>query len=322
MEAEEGQSCDRPSVSQNKLDSVAFLHGFQQPICDVEVALQETNCITKDAVIIHKIQNNEVFIDVSAALLSSSSQTVSPWSSGYSSCKQSVTCMPEKQSVDATNPAEEPSIQNFMYQTSQSLGSLLEDSRSANEASSKQSSSSISSPQKCTREEQPFYMRLLCVCVPEEVPTQNTSRKSAVQFSEELTIREYPIIVGDNPAVTKGVPLTIDWEHVSSHSIPLAEYETRRQNKHRPPTRLAVSQRETILRNLGFSDYEIQEGQKAAKIGRTLRRITVFSLDKSFQREQMEALVQKMVNAMGPAIVKRAEQDYLERHTPNYNPAA
>ena len=43
-------------------------------------------------------------------------------------------------------------------------------------------------------------------------PNMIPSAKKTVRFSD-VTVREYPMIVGDNPAVSCGPPVTIDWEY-------------------------------------------------------------------------------------------------------------
>mmetsp|Transcript_26094 Transcript_26094/g.57485 ORF Transcript_26094/g.57485 Transcript_26094/m.57485 type:complete len:86 (+) Transcript_26094:113-370(+) len=48
----------------------------------------------------------------------------------------------------------------------------------------------------------------------------------------DVTITDYPIIMGDNPACS-GVPITIDWEPMGTHTRNLELYEyTRKQRRH------------------------------------------------------------------------------------------
>ena len=53
-------------------------------------------------------------------------------------------------------------------------------------------------------------------------PSESLQQKT-VRFSD-ITIREYPMILGDNPSVSCGPPVTIDWQHSSEAHLPLDKY--------------------------------------------------------------------------------------------------
>ena len=99
----------------------------------------------------------------------------------------------------------------------------------------------------------------------------------------DLTIREYPIILGDNPACT-GVPITIDWDYYvdtgTTRNLELYEYikakKRRRRNKanntsnnnaaginHKSNTkkdiclRIPVTKRSQMLLDAGYTQNEI-----------------------------------------------------------------
>mmetsp|Transcript_16335 Transcript_16335/g.21338 ORF Transcript_16335/g.21338 Transcript_16335/m.21338 type:complete len:145 (+) Transcript_16335:183-617(+) len=59
---------------------------------------------------------------------------------------------------------------------------------------------------------------------------ETTDRKS-VSFNS-LEIREYPIILGDNPSVSSGIPITIAWDHYGCEVQSVDDYE-----KYRHPRR-------------------------------------------------------------------------------------
>jgi len=40
-----------------------------------------------------------------------------------------------------------------------------------------------------------------------------------------LAFREYPIIMGDNPSVSEGVPLALDWDYVNEYDVTIDNYE-------------------------------------------------------------------------------------------------
>lgn len=74
----------------------------------------------------------------------------------------------------------------------------------------------------------------------------------------DVTITDYPIIMGDNPACT-GVPITIDWEPMGTHTRNLELYEyTRKQRRHgRKKLIIPVHQRSTMLLNAGYTQQQI-----------------------------------------------------------------
>ena len=47
----------------------------------------------------------------------------------------------------------------------------------------------------------------------------------------DVTIREYDMILGANPATSIGAPVCIGWEYHDQTSQPIEEYETSRQGK-------------------------------------------------------------------------------------------
>jgi hypothetical protein len=88
-------------------------------------------------------------------------------------------------------------------------------------------------------------------------------RKSSVEFSQ-IRIREYEQTLGDNPSVSYGPPITLDWEFEEKEPISLEHFEA-----HRPPRR---SIRHLCLnyytrRNLLMWIYKLEEDalEKATK---------------------------------------------------------
>lgn len=139
---------------------------------------------------------------------------------------------------------------------------------------------------------------------------------SSVAFST-IEIREYPIITGDNPAVTRGVPITIAW-------IPLPEqqcYDVEDYEKHRPSrnrrSRLEMrrrpSERTALLRSLGASRDEILQGTKAANIARNRRKRTSETIQLARAQEACEMIARAMRNATVRRTRKINERKMLER---------
>lgn len=143
-----------------------------------------------------------------------------------------------------------------------------------------------------------------------------------VQFGN-VKIREYPIIIGDNVPTSNGPPISIDWTHVSSMTVPLEDFESERDTYRRPSEavqKLPPSRRRSILKNLGYSRSEIDQGTKAANIRRNKRRKTRSTLRSYKMQERLEILRSRMHNVLTLGQKDRAEQQFLETHVPSSSP--
>lgn len=132
-----------------------------------------------------------------------------------------------------------------------------------------------------------------------------------VRFSV-LEIRDYPICVGDNPAVSKGVPITIDWTHDGEVTALIDDYENSRGTPRsmlelRIPPRL----RTETLKGLGFTGADMMLGTKAANIVRLQRRRTIEGLQTAQVEEFLEKSRRAFLNATIMRGKKRREREYL-----------
>ena len=103
----------------------------------------------------------------------------------------------------------------------------------------------------------------------------------SVHFSS-VQIREYPVLMGDNPGGVTGPPLTIDWEHQSENDFPIDSYE--KDHPHRRSgneMQIPSFVRATMLKDAGYSRSEIALLQKPVNIARSQRKRTnaTMSLD-------------------------------------------
>jgi hypothetical protein len=77
-----------------------------------------------------------------------------------------------------------------------------------------------------------------------------------------VAIRNYDITMGDNPAVTGGPPITLDWSYEQIPSLPLQEFETFREANPRAVDShcliVSVDDRRTMLKRAGFTENQIQ----------------------------------------------------------------
>jgi hypothetical protein len=70
----------------------------------------------------------------------------------------------------------------------------------------------------------------------------------------DIEIREYPYVLGDNPACSAGVPLTIGWkpQATSIHDVDVYEYARKSERKRKTP-KISVQKRAQILLSSGYS---------------------------------------------------------------------
>jgi len=121
-----------------------------------------------------------------------------------------------------------------------------------------------------------------------------------------ISIREYPMIVGDNPSVSSGPPLTIAWEFDELGTIPLDSYE------HNRPTRRSSDQmsipkmeRLKILENSGISRSEIEKVVKDVNIARSQRLQTRNNLSNEKGTDEKKGLL----NILGRGKKKGNDED-------------
>lgn len=126
-----------------------------------------------------------------------------------------------------------------------------------------------------------------------------------------ISIREYPICVGDNPGGSWGVPITIDWEHQSEASFDFDMYETTRPERR---TQLEIAMPAPVryekLRAEGFSRQEIQKAEKQANIIRCRRRRTVEMLHMAPIHEFSETIVKGTVKALSLRKKKKNKDEF------------
>lgn len=133
-----------------------------------------------------------------------------------------------------------------------------------------------------------------------------------VDFST-VVIREYPVTLGDNPGVSAGPALTIDWEPQDEVQISLSDYESSR-----PPRRNYVEMsipkdiRMQMLVGSGHTRQEIQVAVKKSNIGRINRRKTNAMLHLSSQHEAYEMIARGLRNTLTLKKKKKKERRLME----------
>lgn len=94
---------------------------------------------------------------------------------------------------------------------------------------------------------------------------------------DSVTIRSYQQTIGDNPSVSHGPPIQLDWEYEEHDGMDIDVYESLRFFSRRTVRQLAIShyQRTSVLsREYGFTEEELTQAKKDANKTKLRRAIT------------------------------------------------
>jgi len=133
------------------------------------------------------------------------------------------------------------------------------------------------------------HSRKSCLSTSNGTARQQQRVEKKVAFLE-IEIREFPVGLGDNPAVVSGPPITLEWEPQQRHVLNLDAYEgalgeDRRRGKE---LRMPSSVREELLKGFHSKEDLKQASQAARKVQRQ-RQMAVALADSI---EPMEVFVQ------------------------------
>lgn len=145
-------------------------------------------------------------------------------------------------------------------------------------------------------------------------PSMTTAK--AVRFGN-VSIREFPVVVGDNPGGTSGPPISIGWEHHSEVTVDLVSYEGQRPPRRRGREMLIpLDVRFERLRIAGYSRSEIVTLTKPVNVARSQRKRTLDTLHlQPFQRFN-ENLARKTKSLLTGGRRKKQEKKLLQSFQP------
>lgn len=140
----------------------------------------------------------------------------------------------------------------------------------------------------------------------------NGEDELSVSF-KNVEIREYPITIGDNPSVSGGPPITIDWEPQDEQVEDIDEYESHRPTR-RHSAEMAVPKilREDIIRNAGVSPRDLTKCTRDVNISRRQRRRTLETLSNAQMDETIERTKRGLRNAFRKS-TKKKEKEMIQR---------
>jgi hypothetical protein len=124
------------------------------------------------------------------------------------------------------------------------------------------------------------------------------SRLKKVSFSN-IEVRKYPLILGDNPSVRSGPPLSIGWEHDPATVVLESVEEYERRKCYRKTLVMSRSEREAILFNLGYSRSEIAKNIRHVIKVKNQRRTTINNLSVAKVEEAVETAKNSVKKIIG-----------------------
>jgi hypothetical protein len=131
---------------------------------------------------------------------------------------------------------------------------------------------------------------------------------------KSVEIREHPIIIGDNPSVMKGVPITIDWIPTACVCLDLDAYEDQKERRHINQIIMNAADREELLMN-GHRKYNrsaLLRAQRQASIDRNNRRLTNQAKRWDSVHERMETISHTLQRLLGVRQSKQSERAFFE----------
>jgi len=141
--------------------------------------------------------------------------------------------------------------------------------------------------------------------------TTTSRRKSNISFTKVI-IKEYPYTLGDNPGGGQGVPLTIEWEPMTTEVIDFDEYELLREQDRRVLHQLKIPKKDRvdILINAGYTQKQITKAinyVQNLRIQRLQTKQTLYNMVKDERNEKVKKKVKNFFTGY-----KKKERKYLE----------
>mmetsp|Transcript_27821 Transcript_27821/g.42801 ORF Transcript_27821/g.42801 Transcript_27821/m.42801 type:complete len:171 (+) Transcript_27821:68-580(+) len=140
----------------------------------------------------------------------------------------------------------------------------------------------------------------------------STDGERSVRFGT-IEIYEHPIILGDNPSVSAGLPITIDWDSQREFCFSIEDYEDYRlERRRKDEMSIPAEVREEILANSGLNRSNAAAAMR--EVGRTKkqRRRTNDTLHMAKMEEAGERMKRAVKNALFSRKAKKSEREYLE----------
>jgi hypothetical protein len=117
---------------------------------------------------------------------------------------------------------------------------------------------------------------------------------------DKIFIRNYAQTVGDNPSVSMGTPIQLDWEFEEEQPLLVDDYEagiTRRRTARQMMLNY-YNRRNLLIHKWGHTESEVDEGEKQVNAIRRQRSMTLALLKVSFMEDMVESACRKARRGM------------------------
>jgi hypothetical protein len=104
---------------------------------------------------------------------------------------------------------------------------------------------------------------------------QPTFTKSKHVCFDRLHIREYPVILGDHPATSSGLPVTLDWTATNSYQLEVNQYENAVVRRAKLELRMPPEVRRELIchDDATCSSAPLHEPEEMRRVAKDMRRI-------------------------------------------------
>ena len=119
--------------------------------------------------------------------------------------------------------------------------------------------------------------------------SSSSSSSSTISFGE-VSVREYPIIMGVNPSCRFGAPVCLDWQYEELSPVSVDEFEASKtdgvprvgsgqRRKRSKPKQFYLSyckRKDVLLGSAGYDQHDLDETERAVQKDRLKRNISVY----------------------------------------------
>jgi hypothetical protein len=154
----------------------------------------------------------------------------------------------------------------------------------------------------------------MCYNTESTISSSASALTKSVGFSR-ISIREFPLLPGDNPSVSGGPPVTLGWDNSCERTFDFHDYENA---KIVPPRsqiemRIPAQTRSNLLREFGHSWKSIHESVRAANISRRQRSNSVERMKSDRIDEKVEKISRGVKHLFKKKVKKPTEPDCLQK---------
>lgn len=150
--------------------------------------------------------------------------------------------------------------------------------------------------------------------LPEEVPLSTSFKRSrSVRVDDigriekhvgfgRIHFRSYQQTVGDNPAVSYGFPISLDWEYEEDGEMQVDDYELQKGTRRRNTKQLAMSyykRKSRLLEEYGIEKEELERARKDCNKAKFRRGVTTLTLPIWKVEDILESTGRKAKRALG-----------------------